>query len=185
MSDYDSDDYDNYGEDMIEEQSENLIKYTSDGLSEIAYRNSEVAWDNLIKAECCHNYFKGNMYTHQTQYKLSIPGINMCIHCYISFNLHKFAECINLSKTEEDCLRYYIDNFTDDHNSEICNRLKIHGKCLLCESKIGIKPKICKKNNAFEVVELNHGTSSDPNNVTTTDIVLIGKTDVSDFVLVL
>lgn len=202
MSDYDTDydEQEDHDEDVEEDHSEDddepssakkskksshVVKYKSDGLNDNDYRRSDVAHEDLVKAECCHNYFKAEAYAHQTQFKLSIQGINMCIHCFISFNLHKFADCNNLTKTEEDCLRYYIEKFTDDHASETCTRNKVYGKCLLCESKVGIKPKIFKKLDAFEVVESNHGSSNDPNNITTTDIVLINKTDATDFVLVL
>lgn len=195
MSDYDTDydqeeveeevDEDDEEDESYAKKSSNVVKYTSDGLNESDYRKSNVAHEDLVKAECCHNYFKADAYTHQTQYKLSIQGINMCIHCYICMNLHKFAECNNLTKAEEDCLRFYIEKFTDDHASESCTKNKIYGKCLLCESMVGIKPKICKKNDSIEVVESKHGSSNDFNGITTTDIVLINRPTASDYILVL
>jgi len=183
MSDYESDygdsDYDESDEDESPKTG-NAIKYTHDGLNESDYRRSDVAHENLIRAECCQNYFKVDAYVHQRQYKLGIQGINTCIHCHISFNLHKFAECKDLTQTEEDCLQHYIEKFTDEHGSDICTRTKNYGKCLLCESKIGILPKICRKHDStVEVIE------SDLNSVITTDILMINRTNGSDYVLVL
>lgn len=189
--DDDDDDYDNYDDENEEsdddqdvKESANILKYTSDGLNETKYKKLNVAHVlDLVKAECCHNYFAADAYAHQIKYKLSIQGINMCIHCFVCFNLHKFADCKNLSIQEEECLRFYIEKFTDDHASETCTRNKIYGKCLLCESKVGIKPKIFKKLDEIEIIESNHG--NDANNITTTDIIMINKTDSTDFILVL
>lgn len=182
MSDYDT--ATDHSDDDVVVPKNVKVKYTTDGLNETDYRRSDVAHEDLVKAECCHIYFKPEAYVHQTQYKLSVQGINMCIHCYIGFNLHKFGKCDGLTKQEEDCLRYYIEKFTNDHCLNTCNKSKIYGKCMLCESKIGIKPKVCKKNDVLEVVESNFGMSGQPT-VTTADIVLINKSSTSEFVLVL
>ncbi len=156
-----------------------LIKYTSDGLPSQKYEKSDVKNDKLVRAECCYNYYKSDAYTHQTKYNLEITGMIVCIHCYFSFNIHKFPECTDLSKNEEECLKFYIDNFTKDHDTVTCQRIKTYNKCILCESKVGIVPKIIDKNeeNIYEKLPC------DTYNLY--DTVIVAKKPASDFVLVL
>ena len=168
------------------DDDERVVKYTSDGLSDTEYFISNVVNQYLTKAECCQYFFKPDAYAHQTLFKLSIQGMNTCIHCYISYNLHKFTDCKKLSKIEDDCLWYYIDNFTDEHDLKTCTRKNNYGKCLLCESKVGIKPKQINNDNTLDVVELKHGSLTDDLiNITTTDIVLIGNNNSRNFMLIL
>jgi hypothetical protein len=189
----DEDDEDEYVKnETIKPKHKNKIKnnkvniiYTSDGLSENNYHKSNVANEELVRAECCHNYFKKHAYIHQTQYKLGIQGINMCIHCFISLNIHKFAECKNLTGAEEECLKYYINTFTKNHSSELCNKIRLHGKCLLCEAKIGIKHKIFTPQESIEYIESNFGTSNDSKSVTVSDVVLIDAISNNSHIIVL
>jgi len=188
-------------EDLVSEESssdkegdgdsskKNKMSYTTDGILPEKYNKHNCEHKNLHQADCCQRYFNKDAYSHQTLYKLSIPGINTCIHCFIGFDVQKYAECDNLTQSEVECLKYYIENFTASHNSEFCSRIKQYGKCLLCESVIGIKPKILRTiDDTSEYVETSLGTSDDPRSIIISDIILIDKPnedDVSDYVLVL
>lgn len=115
------------------------IKYTSDGLSENEYQRSDVINDNLMQSECCGKYFKYNAYMHQTKYKLSVVGMHTCIHCFHVFNNHKYEICKDVSENELNCLKYYLNNFTNEHDVKKCITCT-YTKCFLCDSKNGIFP---------------------------------------------
>jgi len=119
----------------------------SDGLVEKDYNNIDVQTKlKYTRCECCQNYFKSEGYRHQMVYGLEIQEMIVCIHCFFSFNIIQFTECKNLTKKEDECLRYYIDNFTKSHKSDRCCRITSYGRCLLCEAHNGTFPPIFKKN---------------------------------------
>lgn len=161
-----------------------LLKYTTDGLSESDYNKSDVCnQGGCVKSECCGFYFNADGYTHQTKYYFGIEGMNICIHCYFSFNIEKYTKCVNLNEQEIECLKYYIDNFTEQHNSIKCNRIKSYKKCLLCESKIGIKPVVCRDQND-EDTDLNDLSMNDETNILISDVRYV-STNPTGFVLTL
>ena len=96
-----------------------------------------------------------------------------------SYNLHRYVQCSGLLKEEEDCLRHYIDNYTADHNTINCLMLKMNGRCLLCDSKIGIKPSIFKEDVKedlpidVEDVFANDVIWIDRNNENETDVIIL------------
>jgi hypothetical protein len=123
-------------------QVDTLIKYTSDGLSYDNYCKSNVSKRNLKRAECCQKYYTNDGYIHQTEYNLKVEGIQTCIHCYIGYDVQRYADCVDLTNSEEECLKYYISNFTKEHRTIDCNNKTMYGRCLLCEALNGIFPKI-------------------------------------------
>jgi hypothetical protein len=198
--DTDNEDEDVEAEDIMEnfkpaKKAKNLNKffkyvYTSDGLPRNEYKKSDCANQNLTQVECCQNYFKKDALAHKTEYNLEIQGIETCIHCYISFNSQKFADCKDLTPDEAECLKYYIENFTKTHNPTKCSRSKYNSKCFLCEALLGRKPKICTSVSDVEIVDTVIDNSSDKFSKDTkfvlSDVILIDETESGkDFVLIL
>ena len=194
MSDFDTDieyddlrlnDYSDREEDNDEKKEDNneekvfkayvrkLIKVNyHDGLSQREYDRLKNDKKEYKLSDCCQKYFNNEGYIHQNKFDLSIQDMTICIHCYISYSIKRFAECKDLTKNETDCLRYYIDNFAEKHNVEACQRIANYGKCLLCEAKIGIKPPIYKD----EVID----ESKKLENVKTDDINYISDNEMYD-----
>jgi len=158
MSDYDTDievdegfrpnDYSDKEDDNDSEEKETERKNPNndkhhDGLSQREYDKLKQRTEYKL-SDCCQRYYTNIGYVHQNKFNLSIQDMTICIHCYISYSIKRFTECKDLSKNETECLRYYIDNFTDKHDAESCQRVSNYGKCLLCEAKLGIKPSIYK-----------------------------------------
>jgi hypothetical protein len=161
----------------------NIVGYTSDGLTRDEYKISSSSVKELMnRAECCQNYFSQDAFVHKTQYGLEIPGINTCIHCYISFNPQTFVNCENLTHNEEECLKYYIEKFTDGHNPLKCTKSVYGSKCLLCESRLGRKPRVCKTNVDAESVETVLDGSTDKPLLVMSDILMVPN-DGPEFVL--
>lgn len=161
-------------------------KYTSDGLARKEYKDSDCADEDLKQVECCHQYFKENAFSHRTVYGLEIQGIETCIHCYIKFNAQRYTELTDLTKEEEECLKYYIENFTEGHDSTKCTMSVYGSKCFLCEARNGRMPKIFKandKNNTQVVDTVLDGPSEKPV-LTISDIFMVDRIE-SDFMLTL
>jgi hypothetical protein len=111
----------------------------------------------LVRADCCQKYFAPEGYKHQTEFGLQIQGITTCIHCYIDFNSNKFVDCVGMTQKDKECLRYYIDNFTKDHQTSTCLRGKHGGKCILCNALKGRYPSAIATYMEQEMVKnLNH-----------------------------
>jgi hypothetical protein len=154
----------------------------SDGLVEKDYNNIDIQTKlKYTRCECCQNYFKSEGYSQQIVYNLEIQEMIVCIHCFFSFNIIRFTECKDLTKKEDECLRYYIGNFTKSHKSDRCCRITSYGRCLLCEAQNGTLPPIFKKN----IVEVEQ---PDPTNnvgeVRMNDIIWVKKGE-TNFTLVL
>jgi hypothetical protein len=184
-------DYDDPEEELNEDVKDNHLKqnriiYTNDGLTETNYRYSNIPKKDLTKCESCLRYFNADGYEHQNKYGYQIPGMIICIHCHISFNLDKYGNCKNLSKKDEELLTHYIEKFTEEHISISCSRNEVYGKCLLCQSKLGIKPAIiamAKTNNEINVKLLE--TKISENVIISNDLAFVDRKDKSDFVLTL
>ena len=118
------------------------IKYTTDGLDEKEYKVSYIKQHEkkVIRCECCYKYFLARDYAHTTNYGLKVQDIIACIHCYFSFNITKYVDNIELTLNDKKCIKYYIDNFTSQHNTVKCDRMKSYNICLLCNSKKDIIP---------------------------------------------
>lgn len=192
-------------EDEEDEYDKNYNDGTSsiylDGLAGDDYRKLDGRERKFFtQSDCCQRYFEAEAFIHKTLYNLEIPGINTCIHCYISFNPQKFFENKtndfdkDLSVGEKECLKYYIENFSKNHDQTKCTRILSGLKCLLCEARLGIKHHICKTNDDFEVIEtiINNGRTCDAtnsytfsdssNNFVISDIMVINNGK-NDFVL--
>ena len=139
---YDESDED---EDEMPRPNKQSVKYISDGLTENDYKMSNVANDGLVRSECCLRFFTKDGYMHQTKYGLKIPGMNTCIHCYISFNSNKFVDGYDMTPQDEDCLRYYVNTFVDDHQTTKCTKTGYGGQCILCNSIRGVYPPLIVK----------------------------------------
>ncbi|VBB18508.1 hypothetical protein YASMINEVIRUS_971, partial [Yasminevirus sp. GU-2018] len=143
--DHEEQDHDYDDEEEEEEvpyKAKKLVHYNGDGLDEKDYKHSDVATDKLVRSECCHKYFNKSAFEHQLKYGLTIPGLNTCIHCFMSFNTHKFADSIDLTKQEAECLKFYINTFMNDHNPGKCMRAQHGGKCILCDATRGVLPPL-------------------------------------------
>lgn len=133
-----SSDEENNDEEQSDNDDNDEIKYTTDGLTRQEYKGSKYTGrtgKKLIQSECCHRFYKNNAFEHKNTYGLEIDGIETCIHCYISFNSKKFIDRTDLTEGEEDCLEYYIKNFTKEHSSIECTRNANGEKCVLCNEK--------------------------------------------------
>lgn len=164
----------------------NRKKYISDGLNENDYKQSNVANNNLVKSDCCFKFFTKEGYMHQTKYGLKIQGMDTCIHCYVSFNSHKFIECLDMTQQDEECLRYYINTFTEEHQTMKCTRTSYGGQCVLCNAIRGIYPILIRKDKENEINLLSKDDMN-PNNYFD-NILIFDKTlnsKNSSFVLVL
>jgi len=164
----------------------NRIKYISDGLNENDYKQSNVVNNGLVKSDCCFKFFTKEGYMHQTKYGLKIQGINTCIHCYVSFNSHKFIECLDMIQQEEECLRYYINTFTEEHQAIKCTRTSYGGQCVLCNAIRGIYPPLIRKDKEKEMnllIKDDTNSNNDFDNVLIFDKTLNSKN--LSFVLVL
>lgn len=110
--------------------------YTSDGLTENEYNNSDVAGVGLKRSECCHRYYKENAYKHDTEFKLGIEGMATCIHCFFNLNSYKLKnDCFDMTDVEKTCLEFYINDFTENHNTEECKSRTSFGECILCDAQ--------------------------------------------------
>lgn len=119
----------------------------SDGIPDNYYRtNSHLFDEKLEHAECCNYYYYKDAYEHKNKYGLYIQGMTTCIHCYISFNIDKYTTYTNLNDKEIECLKYYVEHFTNNHNINNCTRRISYGRCILCESKVGVPPFIINAN---------------------------------------
>lgn len=121
------------------------IKYISDGLNENDYKISNVANNNLVKSHCCGKFFTPAAYMHQTKYGLKIQDMITCIHCYIDFNSYKFIDCLDMTTQDEECLKYYINTFTEEHQTMKCTRTGPGSHCVLCNAIRGIYPPLIAK----------------------------------------
>jgi len=128
-------------DDSDNELPELIAIYTTDGLGEKSYNRSDVKRQGKKVSMCegCSRYYKDEAYIHKNRYYLGIEGVNICIHCYFSFTITKYVNNIDLTMNNKECIKYYIDYFTRQHNTEECIRMKLLNKCLLCDSKNGIK----------------------------------------------
>jgi hypothetical protein len=214
----DCDTYRNYNDDSHEEEDDDegeeakqkqkheayeknsmFHKYTTDGIAAIDYNKKRPDYRNFIQAECCGRYYKDNAYFHQTKFKLGIKDIKTCIHCFIGFDVNRYGESKNLTVSEKECLKYYIDSFTNEHDLLNCEKKQQYGICLLCESitnkKMNPLENMETQNNQ-KVVEtiIEATTTNEPYNIIMTDIVLIDdpvetneniNVNIHDFVLIL
>jgi len=143
---YPTDDDDNTGyptdddNDSDNDLPELIAIYTTDGLDEQSYNCSDVKEQKTKISICegCRRYFKDEAYEHKNRYNLGIEGVNICIHCYFSFNITKYVNNINLTIDNKKCIKYYIKYFTQQHNTNTCIRMKVLNKCLLCDIKNGL-----------------------------------------------
>jgi hypothetical protein len=131
-------------EEVLKKKSASKKIYTSDGVENADKSNTNVPADSLIPADCCHKYFTEEGYIHQSRYGLYVQGMNTCIHCFVAFNTHVYSEKStfddNKMQKEKECLTYYIQNFSTQHDNKKCMRTKYGGKCFLCEAQIGVYP---------------------------------------------
>lgn len=167
-----------------------MVIYTTDGLSEYDYRKSNVRDEKLVRSECCYNYFKSDGYEHKKKFGLDVPGLNVCIHCYFCFNIHKYGNppLTELNENETKCLQYYIKKYTPEHKTNGCAKNMHYGKCLLCEAKAQLVAE-AEQQKALESNALNTTNTSNVSNNENTkcninDVMQIKKTP-SDFVLIL
>jgi len=187
MSDSDSSDNEGYEEEINEENNNeddddtndnnSNIKYTTDGLSEQEYQSSTFQNENLEKSECCGKYFRKEGYEHFKKYNLIIQGVKTCIHCYISFCGYKFIDTSSkekLSKSEIECLSFYLKNFVTDHDTSKCLRTSYGGKCLLCDASLGIYPSIVE----------NELQQNEPNSTTIQTMISMGDIAVNDIIAI-
>ena len=160
MSDYDdsrqdmSDDEENEEEsrgdiDESEEDYENnkkeLQQYNSDGLTEAEYKESKILRGQLTQAECCRKFFSQEGYVHKIKYGLNFAGLNTCVHCYFRLNDYKFGEKSDITQQEIECLKYYINNFVEEHQPAKCSITNFGGKCILCDAVRGVYPLVIAK----------------------------------------
>jgi hypothetical protein len=150
-------------EEEYPQKIKNIVKYIHDGLTDNEYRQSNVANNNLVKSDCCQKFFTQEGYMHQTKYGLKLQGMNTCIHCYITFNSHKFIDGQDMTQEEKDCLRYYVNTFTEDHQTMKCLRTNYGGKCVLCNTIRGVHPPLIIKDmeNSEKLQIDNNGTYGD------------------------
>ena len=160
--------------DMPELELNIPTNYTTDGLDEKEYLNSDIKQKTkkVTKCHCCHKYYLAESYFHTIKYKLEVSGILTCIHCYFSFNIAKYIDNINLTLNDKECIRYYIEYFTSQHDIKKCDRIKSYNQCLLCNSKKGIKPsymisdKIVYKRRKTRVTRTGYVAKSNASNFT-------------------
>lgn len=185
-SDIDDDDDDDEDEEDYPRPNVNRIKYITDGLNENDYKQSDVANNGLVRSDCCFKFFTKEGYIHQTKYGLKIQGMNTCIHCYVSFNSHKFIECLDMTQQDEECLRYYINTFTEEHQTMKCTRTSYGGQCVLCNAIRGIYPPLIRKDMDKEMnlfVKNDTHSNNDFDNILIFDKALNSKN--ASFVLIL
>lgn len=140
-------------EESIGEKPKKTVKYISDGLNENDYKMSNVATNNLVRSDCCNKFFTPDGYMHQTKYGLKVIGMITCIHCYISFNSYKFVDCHDMTPQDEECLRYYVNTFVEDHQTMKCTRTGFGGQCILCNAIRGVYPPLIVKD--MEIAKAN------------------------------
>lgn len=99
---------------------------------------------SLKQPVCCYKYFDDRAFEHVKK-GLIVEGLDTCIHCYISFNMHKYGKDENLTKPEEECLDYYINTCLADHNTKECTRVIAGFECILCNVSQGIYPPSIEK----------------------------------------
>lgn len=136
----------NRGSGESEENNEReLQQYNSDGLTNDEYKSASILRGQLVQAECCNKFFSQEGYAHKVKYGLNFQGVNTCIHCYFRLNDYKLLENSDITQKEIECLKYYINNFVEEHQPSKCNGTICGGKCVLCDAIRGVYPSIIAK----------------------------------------
>jgi|SRR5579872_2679569 len=132
-------------DDEEENNEKEIQQYNSDGLTNDEYRAANMLRGQLIRADCCQRYFSQEGYVHKTKYGLNFAGMNTCIHCYFRLNEYKLSENSDITPQEIECLKYYINNFVEEHQPSKCGGTNFGGKCVLCDAIRGVYPPVVAK----------------------------------------